>query len=234
MTFSRIKGFNLIQGEKFMKTKILVLTMCLLSMFFGVQAQDTAGDGKQEIKTITEEKLTAKDYEDMLAKLKKGDTNIDFVKFRLAYTETKDYSPYGGSDLRGKMMKGLGDKNYKDALKAAEEMLKTNYCDLHAHFTAAVSNAELEKEKEAEFHKTVFKGLMDAILVNDGLTAKTGMISIGISEQYFVMSYLGFKQQMKALTREEGSIFDVHTSYNEETKETRKFYFNIDKVFGRF
>jgi hypothetical protein len=75
---------------------------------------------------------------------------------------------------------------------------------------------------------------MDAILVNDGLTAKTGMISIGISEQYFVMSYLGFKQQMKALTREEGSIFDVHTSYNEETKETRKFYFNIDKVFGRF
>jgi hypothetical protein len=170
----------------------------------------------------------------MFAKLKKGDTKIDFVKFRLAYTETKDYAPYGGSEERGKMFKALDEKKYKDALKIAEKMLETNYCDLHSHFTASVANRELGYQDKADFHKTVFKGLMDAILVNDGKTAKTGMIALGISEQYFVMGYLGFRQQSKALTRENGSVFDVHTSYNEETKETRKFYFNIDKVFGRF
>lgn len=112
-------------------------------------------------------------------------------------------------------------------------MLKTNYCDLHSHYAAAIANRELGYQDEVDFHNAVFKGLMDAILVNDGKTAKTGMISIGIAEQYFVMSYLGFERQSKALTRENGSIFDVHTSYNAETKETRKFYFNIDKVFGR-
>jgi hypothetical protein len=59
------------------------------------------------------------------------------------------------------------------------------------------------------------------------------MISIGISEQYFVMNYMGFGRGSKALVRNGGSIFDVHTVENPRTGETRKFYFNIDKVFGR-
>lgn len=214
--------------------KILALVMCVLTLSFIAQAQDkpTEQPTKTEIKTV--QKLTAKDYEDLLAKLKKGDTTIDFVKLRLAYTETKDYSPYGGSDQRNLMFKQLNEEKYKDALKTAEKLLETNYVDLHSHFIAAKANKELKKDKEFEFHTNVFKGLMNAITENDGLTAKTAMISIGISEQYFVMSAFGFERKSKALTREEGSIFDVHTAENPETKETRKFYFNIDKVFGKF
>ena len=166
--------------------------------------------------------------------MKKGDTNIDFVKLRLAYTETEDYSPYGGGEQRGKITKALSAKNYKDALKEAEKMLETNYVDLLAQYAAFIANQELKKDKEAAFHKAVFKGLMDAIFVNDGLTAKTAYISIGISEQYFVMGYLGFERQSKGLVNENGSVFDVHTAYNSDTKETRKFYFNIDRVFGKF
>lgn len=216
-----------------MKIKLLIAVMCVLASIFAASAQDKP-DGVQKTEAQTEQKLTAKDYEDWLGKLKKGDTTIDFVKLRLAYTETEDYSPYGGSEERGKITKALSAKKYKDALKAAEKMLKTNYVDLLAHYASSIANQELKKEKEAEFHKAVFKGLIDAILINDGLTAKTGMISIGISEQYFVMSYLGFERQSKSLANENGSMFDVHTAYNSETKATRKFYFNIDKVFGKF
>lgn len=86
-----------------MKNKILTLALCFLALAFAVQAQDKPS-GEQNQPTKNEEKLTAKDYKDMLAKLKKGDTSIDFVKFRLAYTETDDYSPYGGSEERGKIM----------------------------------------------------------------------------------------------------------------------------------
>ena len=166
--------------------------------------------------------------------MKKGDTTIDFVKLRLAYTETKDYSPYGGMEERNAMYQALGQKDFKNALKLAEEMLKTNYVDVIGQFVAFSANAELGNTKEAEFHKKVFLGLMDAIAVNDGKTAKTAMISIGISEQYFVMNYFGFPRGNKSLLRENGSIFDVHQVTNPETKENRYFYFNIDKVFGRF
>ena len=217
-----------------MKIKLLLLTICFLALAFAAPAQDKP-DGEEKIApTKTSQKLTAKDYEELLSKLKKGDTNIDYVKLRLAYTETSDYKPYGGGEQRGKISKALTAKNYKEALKEAEKMLETNYVDLLAQFAAFVSNEELKKDKEAAFHKAVLKGLMEAIFVNDGLTAKTAYISIGISEQYFVMGYLGFERQSKGLVNENGSVFDVHTAYNSETKETRKFYFNIDRVFGKF
>ncbi len=187
-----------------------------------------------EQKQTPEIKLTAKDYDEMLAKLKKGETNIDFVKLRLAYTETTDYSPYGGGDKRRAMFAALREKDYQAALQMAEEMLKTNFVDVSAQIVAAQANTELGKTKEAEFHKAVFKGLINAITINDGKTVKTAMISLGISEQYFVMDYLGFARTSKALVRENNSVFDVHNASNAETKESRKFYFNIDKVFGRF
>lgn len=217
-----------------MKIKLLLLAICFSAFTFAASAQDKPDGEQQKTESKTAQKLTAKDYQDLLDKLKKGDTSIDFVKLRLAYTETEDYSPYGGSDERAKIMKALGDKKYKDVLKATEKMLETNYVDLHSHYAATIANKELKKEKEASFHQAVFKGLMEAVFINDGLTAKTGIISLGISEQYFIMGYLGFERQGKSLVNENGSMFDLHTAYNSKTKETRKFYFNIDKVLGRF
>lgn len=214
--------------------KIQTLVICLLALVFTVQAQEKPTEQTKKTEVKTTQKLTAKDYEDLLAKLKKGDMTIDFAKLRLAYTETKDYSPYGGGDERNAMFKLLNEEKYNDALKAAEKFLEKNYVDLHSHFVAAKASEGLKNDKLAEFHINVFKGLMNAITENDGLTAKTAMISLGISEQYFIMSVFGFEKRSKALTREEGSIFDVHTAENPETKETRKFYFNIDKVFGKF
>ena len=217
--------------------KRISLLMCLVFALATVGlAQEPKADKKSAEKTKeakTEQKLTAKDYKEMLAKLKKGDTSINFVNFRLAYTETDDYSPYGGGELRGNMSKALGEKKYKDAIKHSDKMLKTNYCDLNAHYVAFVAHAELKNEEKSKFHRAVLDGLMKAILVNDGLTAETAMIAIGISEQYFVMSVLGYQRKSKGLVRENGSVFDVHTSVNREGK-TRKFFFNIDKVFGRF
>ncbi len=217
-----------------MKIKLLFIFLFVLTASVTLYAQEpTVKNTPKETKTTTENKLTAKDYEELLAKLKKGDLTIDFVKLRLSYTETKNYSPYGGSDERGKMLKALNEDKFKDALKIAEKMLETNYIDLHSHYTATIANRELKKEKEAAFHDAVFTGLMKAILKNDGLTAETGMISLGISEQYFIMNYFGFERGSKALVRENDSIFDVHSVKNPETNESRKFYFNIDKVFGR-
>lgn len=232
-----------------MKTKLTILFLCLSFFTLGVFAQDPAKDGKdnkdgkakvkeEKIKadeTITiKSKVSKEDYEELLGKIKKGDTAINFAKMRLAYTETKDYSPYGGGPERGDMFKAYREADHKSALAIAKTLLETNYVDVSSHFISWKSNAGLGNKTEAEFHEKVYNGLMAAIQQNDGLSAKTAMISIGISEQYFVMGQMGFSRQSKALTQENGSMFDVHTSVNSSTQETRKFYFNIDKVFGKF
>jgi len=185
-------------------------------------------------KVTIKTKVTKEQYADLLKKVKAGDMSIDFALLRLAFTETKDYSPYGGGELRSEMASQFRAGNFDDAIKTANKMLETNYVDLHAHYWASLAYSELKKAKEADAHKSMLSKLVSAIQQNDGLSAKNAMISIGIAEQYFVMSVMGFDRQSKALVQEDGSIFDVHTSYNKETKETRKFFFNIDKVFGKF
>lgn len=220
-----------------MKPRAIFLLLAFCLMFTAANAQTTAeaentANKNTSDKVTIKTKFTAKDYEDMLKQLKDGDMNINFAALRMAYTETKDYSPYGGSSARNEISKLYGEGKYKEAIKAAENLLKTNYVDLLAQFVAWRANASLGNEEKAVHHGKVFNGLIDAIFENDGLSEETAILSIGISEQYFIMNYEGYQQQMKSLVRSEESIFDVHNAINKEEK-TRKFYFNIDKVFGR-
>lgn len=189
-----------------------------------------AAKSKVTIKTVS----TAKEYEDLVKKVKGGDLNVDFALMRIAYTFTKDHSPYGGGEERSAMTTAFREKKYDETVKLADSYLKENYVDLHSHYYAALAYLELGKTKESEFHKNVLKKLLDAIWENDGLTPQTAMIALGISEQYFVMSVEGYQQKMKTLDSHDGSKFDVHHAENSKTGETRKFFFNIDKVFGKF
>lgn len=218
-----------------MQTHLLLIILLALT---GVTLAQTPGK-TDTTKAVVDEKITIKtkvtkaDYDDLLAKLKKGDTSINFAKMRLAYTETKDYKPYGGGEDRGEMYKAFNEGDDKKALSVATKMLETNYVEIAAHFIAWKANEQLGDKTAAATHQKIYNGLLAAIKENDGLSEKTAMISIGIAEQYFVMGQMGFTRESKALVQKDGSIFDVHTSTN-AAKESRKFYFNIDKVFGRF
>jgi hypothetical protein len=189
-----------------------------------------APKSKVTVKTVS----TAKEYEDLVKKVKGGDLNVDFALMRIAYTFTKDHSPYGGSEERSAMTTAFREKKYDETVKLADNYLKENYVDLHSHYYAALAYLELGKTKESDFHKNVLKKLLDAIWENDGLTPETALIALGISEQYFVMNIEGFERKNKTLERHNNSTFDVHHAENSKTGEKRKFFFNIDKVFGKF
>ena len=222
-----------------MKNILTTAFLCLFALTFSASAQNTkptpTPTPKAEEAKPTGAKLTAKDYEDLLDKLKKGDTNIDYKTFRLAFTETKAFSPYGGSEVRKQMNEALNKDDYKEALKIAEERLKTYYVDIDAHFVAHIAHKELGNTEKAEFHRDVARGLLESILNGaDGKTAKTAYFVISIREEYIVMAYKDLRVSMQSLKMEDGHTFDVLSGTNPETKETGSFYFNIDKVFGRF
>jgi hypothetical protein len=225
----------------------LLLSLFIFAFAATTQAQDPAKTdasktAAQEKTTPTTATATAKDYEDLLGKLKKGDTSIDFKKLRFAFTETKNYSPYGNrSEDSSKMLQFYREKNYKEALKSAEKVLETSYVDLNAHFVAALSNNETGNAEKAEFHKKVYLGLINSILSGrDGKSAKTAFEVIYVPEEYALLNYLGYRRGSQALITENGSKFDVLTVTNPENNETLKLYFNIDtvwkgyeKVFGK-
>ena len=215
-----------------MKLKIfLTIAFVLLSTFAG-QAQDNP---KLEPAKTPQAKLTAKDYEDLLARLKGGDTKIDFTALRMAFTETKDYS-YDGPEKaeKEKFLKPFNDKNYKEALKQAEKFLEKNYVEANAHYVAYNSAKELKDDKKAEFHKTILLGLLNSIQNgNDGLSAKTPFSVITIDEEYTILRFLGYQfGGSQSLQHTDGHTFDVLTAKNTKTNQEAKLYFNIDVVWA--
>jgi hypothetical protein len=221
------------------KLKYAALLLSLFIFTFNAPAQDAP---KTEASKPAAEKASAKDYEDLVGKLKKGDADIDFKKLRFAFTETKNYSPYGNrGDDSDKMSQSFREKKYKDALKSAEKVLETSYVDINAHFVAAIANKESGNNEKFEFHKKVYLGLINSIIDGkDGKSAGNAFQVIYVPEEYALLNYLGYRRGSQALVNENGSKFDVLTVTNPENNETLKLYFNIDtvwkgyeKVFGK-
>ncbi|MBS1796769.1 MAG: DUF4919 domain-containing protein [Acidobacteria bacterium] len=214
-----------------MKSKHLLALIAVFLFTFAGFAQDNP---KTETPVPPPAKLTAKDYEELVAKLKAGDTNIDYKRLRLAYTETKGYS-YSGPDKaeREKFFKPFNDKNYKDALKEAEKYLEKMYVDANAHYVAYTSAKELKDDKKAEFHKAVLLGLLNSIKDgNDGLSEKTPYLVISIDEEYTMLRFLGLQRGSQGLLNKDGHTFDVLTATDPKTSQTVKIYFNIDIVWA--
>jgi hypothetical protein len=214
-----------------MKFSTLLFVFLIVVIGFTAIAQNT--DDKIKEKPV-KEVFTAKQYEDLLAQLKTGGTDINYRTFRMSFAETKNYSYHGvDNDAKNKMLEALGKKKYKDALKKAEEILKDDFTEPNSHYVAFIASKELKNEKKSQFHKTIVNGLLNSIQNgHDGKTAKTAFEVITISEEYFVMQILGFRVGSQSLNNELGHTYDVLNGTNPETKENASFYFNIDVVWA--
>jgi hypothetical protein len=214
-----------------MKLKTLFTILFMLTLAFAALAQDKT-ETEKPVTPAT--KYTAKDYQDLAAKLKGGDANVDFKALRMAFTETEEYS-YSGPDKeeQAKFLKPFNDKKYKEALKQAEAFMEKNYVDANAHYVAYNSAKELKDEKKAEFHKTVLLGLLNSIKSgNDGLSEKTPFHVITINEEYTLLTFLGYQRGGQSLRHSDGHTFDVLTAIDPKTNKQTQFFFNIDVVWA--
>lgn len=173
-------------------------------------------------------------YQVLLERVKKSDATVDFKELRLAYTQTSDYSPYGGDqETRQKMFTALNAKDYESAVRSAETMLTKNFVEINAHFVAYVANRELGHADKATFHKFVFDGLVKSITASgDGKTAETAFVVISTDEEYTLFNVLGLRPAGQALITQNGHSFDRMKVSNPKTNETVVYFFNIDKPFN--
>ena len=173
------------------------------------------------------------DYDSLLAKLKDGDTRIDFKALRFAFAEktsTLQRSP--DSKIRVEMIKLYNEKKYKEALKIADEVLKSAYVDIGTHLIASVSHTNLGDEKKGKFHEQVYVGLINSILGSgDGNSTKTAYHVISVSEEYAVLQALELKRTTQSVLDEGGSKYDVLAVTDKNAVDAGRLYFNIDAVW---
>lgn len=169
-------------------------------------------------------------YNDMLAKVKGGDTSIDFKAFRVSFTKTKAYGPYGGlGDEVKQAFVALDKKDYKSAVKNAEKALEDSYVDMDAHVAASMGYKGLDDQAKSDLHKKIYLGLINSILNSgDGKSDATAYVVIDTHEEYIVLRALGLGLGSQSLQHKGEHSFDVMDITDPKTKQSVKIYFNID------
>ena len=172
-------------------------------------------------------------YDDLVAKVKAGDTTVDFKAMRIAFSKTKAYSPYGNeSDPVKAAFAAIEQKKFKDAIKKTDESLKQCYIDMDAHVAASIAYKGLGDTVKSDFHKAVYLGLVNSILSSgDGKTPETAYLVISTHEEYITFRALGLGAGGQALVHLNEHSYDVQTSADPTTKAAMKIYFNIDIVW---
>lgn len=177
----------------------------------------------------------ASDYTKLLAVLQSGNTRIDYQQLRIDYMESPEYKQAKDtSAAETAMVSELNAKDYAKALEHAEEVLASEYVNLDAHFVAFIANRELGAAEKAEFHRTVFRGLLDSIHNSgDGLTLETAWVVIKVHEEYVLLRALGMQPGTQSVVHKNGHSYDEMKVKDENGKE-HTFYFNVDIPFKHY
>jgi len=176
------------------------------------------------------------EYATLLAALKAGNTNVDYTRLRLSYMDSPEYKQ--SKDVSGaekSMMEELNKKDFSAALKDAEKVLDSEYVNIDAHYVALAANREMGATEKAEFHRTVFRGLIDSIRNSgDGKSADKAWVVISVHEEYVLLRVLGFKPSEQSLLQKDGHSFDVMKVKNVDDGTDQTFYFNVDIPFKHY
>jgi len=209
-----------------MRKIFATLSMLLVAAFGLASAQDPPRNSAQD--------SPKRSFAALLERAKKSDATLDFKELRMAYTETADYSPYGGDrETRKKMFAALNAREFDAAVESAEKILAKNYVEINAHFVAYVAHRESGRAEKATFHKFMFDGLVKSITGSgDGKTAETAYVVITTDEEYTLFNILGLRPAGQSLITRNGHSFDRMTATNPKNNETVVYFFNIDKPFN--
>jgi hypothetical protein len=211
-----------------MKAKSSVLACCKVFLFSVVMMLGYHGTaGCDEIKD------PAKDYYSLVARLKSGDTSIDYAKLRYLFTRTSEYKPYGGDTVdREAMWMAMKSKEYEPAIKHCQAVLSKNYTDMEAHFVCNIAYREAGNTKQQSFHSAVLKGLIGSLYRSgNGESPETAFIVIGTDEEYFMLNMNDYKTIRQKLLVKLDMHFDEMEVEKEKTGVISKIYFNVEFPF---
>ncbi|MFA6570816.1 MAG: DUF4919 domain-containing protein [Bacteroidota bacterium] len=176
-------------------------------------------------------------YDDLLSRVKKGDSTVDFFDLRMAFSQTKEYLPYADAfpDLNNKILESLKKKNYSLVVDYCNELLDKNYTDLYAHFFCDEAYAALNVPDKSRYHRYFWQSLMNSILKSgDGLTNKTAYMIITSKEEYFMLFIHGY--ETKTIKQESlgGEPIDIYTGVSSRNNDTLKVHFNASVMLNYF
>lgn len=176
-------------------------------------------------------------YDELAAKVNRGDLNIDWQALRLAARVGEVYGDYDPYDATRRTQAAFDKGDCEQTLRIALETEHHNLADLDARAAAWSCLKRLGKDDEAEKEWNILQALVQSILKSgDGKSAKTAWFAVGIREEFFVMGgtlQVQFKQQHSV--KQDGHYYDMVLVTDQSGKDT-VLWFNTDtdiELMGR-
>ena len=211
---------------------MLVLRYCTLVILLAVSQTSLGADNPAHLQV--EPKICK--YGDLLKRVQQGDTTVDFVEFRLAYTKTGQYKPYRNDldETRSEMRSDSEFELYSRALDGAQKILNKQYVDIEAHLVCARAYAGLGDSTRQQFHQYVANRLITSVLRSgDGESPDSAFVVILIPEEYAILKgVFGYKIELQSLVSDSAGTWDVF-GVIDSAGLAKDVYFNIGIPFRK-
>jgi uncharacterized UPF0160 family protein len=170
-------------------------------------------------------------YAELVASALKGDPNVDYTAMRYASLDAPKNKKAIYHSL-SEMNAPLQQKDFKKALKMANEVLENYFVDINAHLIAVNACRGLNQSDEAEKHLGFARALLKSIVDSgDGKTEDTAFVVISVDEEYVVLRQMGIFPGDQSLKHGKNGWYDVLESKKDGQDVT--LYFNITKFYGK-
>jgi Domain of unknown function (DUF4919) len=198
-------------------TMISILMVCFSAQNFLLQT--AAPDQKKPV------------YAELVASALKGEPNVDYAAMRYAFLDAPKSKKAIYHSL-SEMNAPLQQKDFKKALKMANEVLESYFIDINAHLIAASACRGLNQSDEAEKHLGFARALLNSIAASgDGKTEETALVVISVDEEYVVLRQMGIFPGEQSLSHGKNGWYDVLKTKKDGQDVT--LYFNITKFYGK-
>jgi hypothetical protein len=177
----------------------------------------------------------AASYDELVARAKAGNADVDYLALRNAYAQSAGYDPYGTKlhDPRREMLDAYGRGDCAAVLAKAESIFAQNFVDAEAHLAASLCHGKLGNEDAGRRERAHARGLIDSILNSgDGRNEKSAFVVVQIAEEYTVLKVLGLRPVTQALIHADGHSYDRFETKSSDTGEKGGVFFNIDRLLA--
>lgn len=175
-------------------------------------------------------------YSQIVEKLDKGFTDIDYTNFRKQFILSNCYenkrkliNQY--DSLRNNLDSLSKYSKYFEMIKVSKSLLAIDYTCIPAHqYLRQVFNSIGDSVRSAK-HKSIQYGLLKSILgTGDGLSFSTAWLVFQTEEEYSILSMIGVVSVEHELIEKEGKLYDIIHTVTKKGIE-KKYYFNVIKKF---
>lgn len=204
---------------RMVKTIFIIILICL---YFFSQA------------VLYSQNLTPdEEYLSIVEKIKKGeDTETDYTKLRMLYTQTSWYEPESKErdDNISQMVHAWVDQRYDEAIQIGNQLLEEDYLNPFVHDLFAKVYKETGKGNML-FHLLMFINITSSISESgDGKSFETAykVISSWEEKGMMTLNQVTPVEQVIEPTIHDGHYYHVIQVKADETNEKSDLYFNID------